>query len=278
MLNGDDPARAGDGGADPGAGRVLRPRRRQRCAGRHGDDRWAEGHQFLAHRRRRAILRATCRLSARTGCRSHWWPWRSAHAFGMHISEMLAGLQDPDTQVRLLFAPGPGGSDLIDDTYNAARHRCCRRWVCWRKFRRAGEIAVLGEMRELGRISEDEHRVVGRRAGAMCRFADHLRSMPPGWLPKRPMAMAAGSTTRSWSIRSPKDEKDAIVALLRTELRAGDVVLFKGSRGLAMETIVRDLRADVECPPMPDRPCRGRRTIMMDCSSYWAAQRPSWPR
>jgi len=40
-------------------------------------------------------------------------------------------------------------------------------------------------------------------------------------------------------------DKDAIVTLLRSELQAGDVVLLKGSRGLAMETIVRDLRVDV---------------------------------
>ena len=104
-------------------------------------------------------------------------------------------------------------------------------------------IAVLGEMRELGRISEDEHRVVGRRAGAI---VDMLITYGDRALVVAEEAKTLSDDERPVSVRSfPEGSKDEIVAILRDELRAGDVVLLKGSRGLAMETIVRDLRTDV---------------------------------
>jgi UDP-N-acetylmuramoyl-tripeptide--D-alanyl-D-alanine ligase len=167
------------------------------------------------------------------------------HAFGMHISEMLAGLQDPDTQVRLLFAPGPAGSDLIDDAYNASTPSVLSALGLLDDIPASRRIAVLGEMRELGRISEDEHRVVGRRAGAivdlLITYGDAARVVAEE-------ALLMERDDRKMAVRSfseGESEKQAIVELLRDDLRSGDVVLFKGSRGLAMETLVRDLRTDV---------------------------------
>lgn len=167
------------------------------------------------------------------------------HAFGMHISEMLAGLQDPDTQVRLLFAPGPAGSDLIDDTYNASTPSVLSALGLLDDIPASRRIAVLGEMRELGRISEDEHRVVGRRAGAivdlLITYGDAARVVAEE-------ALLMERDDRKMAVRSfseGESEKQAIVEFLRDDLRSGDVVLFKGSRGLAMETLVRDLRTDV---------------------------------
>lgn len=165
------------------------------------------------------------------------------YAFGMHISEMLVGLQDPGTQVRLLYAPGPNGSELIDDTYNASTPSVLSALGLLEDISARRRIAVLGEMREMGRISEDEHRVVGRRAGAI---ADLLITYGDAARVVADEARLMAGSNRSITVHSfPEGEKDAIVALLESELRSGDVVLLKGSRGLAMETIVRDLRTDV---------------------------------
>ncbi|MBA3274539.1 MAG: UDP-N-acetylmuramoyl-tripeptide--D-alanyl-D-alanine ligase [Chloroflexia bacterium] len=165
------------------------------------------------------------------------------YAFGMHISEMLTGLQDPGTQVRLLFAPGPHGSELIDDTYNASTPSVLSALGLLEDISAGRRVAVLGEMRELGRISEDEHRVVGRRAGAI---VDLLITYGEAARVVAEEARLMADKDRQIAVHSfPEGEKDAIVELLQNELQAGDVVLLKGSRGLAMETIVRDLRSDV---------------------------------
>ncbi|HYI25444.1 MAG TPA: UDP-N-acetylmuramoyl-tripeptide--D-alanyl-D-alanine ligase [Thermomicrobiales bacterium] len=168
------------------------------------------------------------------------------HAMGMHISDMLAGLQDPATQVRLLVAPGPAGSDLIDDTYNASTPSVMSALALLEEIPATRRIAVLGDMRELGSISDDEHRVVGRRAADV---VDILLTYGTMATLIADEAMALRIPGRGPVIRPFQEgQQDAIVDWLRAELREGDVVLFKGSRGLAMETMVRDLRSDVEDP------------------------------
>src|SRR5690606_17739832 len=89
----------------------------------------------------------------------------TGHAYGMHIAEMLVALQSPGVQVRLVFERGPGGSQIIDDTYNASTPSVLAALDVLRDVPAERRIAVLGEMRELGAVSDDEHRIVGRRAG-----------------------------------------------------------------------------------------------------------------
>jgi UDP-N-acetylmuramoyl-tripeptide--D-alanyl-D-alanine ligase len=168
------------------------------------------------------------------------------HAFGMHISEMLTGLQDPETQVRLLLAPGPHDSELIDDTYNASTPSVLSALALLEEIPARRRIAVLGDMRELGSISDDEHRVVGRRASDI---VDVLLTYGEMAQVIADEAIEARGHTPKLVVQSFREgDKDEVVAWLRAELRTGDVVLFKGSRGLAMESMVKDLRVDVEEP------------------------------
>lgn len=165
------------------------------------------------------------------------------HAFGMHIAEMLTGLQDPDVQVRLLFAPGPGGSHLIDDTYNASTPSVLSALGLLEDIECRRRIAVLGDMRELGDISDDEHRLVGRRAGDV---ADVVVAFGAS---ARLIAEAAADVDRDGrplAVRTfAETDKRALIAWLRDQLGHGDIVLVKGSRGLKMEEIVQALRTDV---------------------------------
>jgi len=161
----------------------------------------------------------------------------------VHISEMLTALQDPGIQVRLMFAPGPEGSELIDDTYNASTPSVLSALGLLGEIPARRRIAVLGDMRELGKRSEEEHRIVGRRAADV---VDLLVTYGESARIVAEEALAVRSDEHRFQVRTfGEEEKGQLVRLLRGELRRGDIVLVKGSRGLRMETIVQQLRSDV---------------------------------
>ncbi|MER3485445.1 MAG: UDP-N-acetylmuramoylalanyl-D-glutamate--2,6-diaminopimelate ligase, partial [Chloroflexota bacterium] len=156
-------------------------------------------------------------------------------------SEMLPGLSDPRIQVRLLVVPGPNGSRLIDDTYNASTPSVLSALGLLHELRPKRAVAVLGDMRELGEVTEREHRIVGRRVaevadvlityGELARIiADEARETAT--VDGRPLAVTSFGL----------DQREELISHLRRELREGDTVLLKGSRGLQMEDFVAALR------------------------------------
>jgi UDP-N-acetylmuramoyl-tripeptide--D-alanyl-D-alanine ligase len=164
------------------------------------------------------------------------------HALGMHVSEMLPGFDDPTIQVRLLVLEGPNGSIMIDDTYNASAPSVLSALGLLDEIADGRRIAVLGDMRELGGESEEQHRLVGRRASEV---VDELITFGPlAQLIAEEAALAqAESDARLDRIRSfSLDERDALISYLQQEPEEGDVLLLKGSRGLEMERIVAALQ------------------------------------
>ena len=135
----------------------------------------------------------------------------------------------------------PDGTLLIDDSYNANRASVES------SLGTAGElanarasrlVAVLGEMRELGALSTSEHDAVGRRAVAVGAAS---------------VIAVSGDASRIATIARENGvdsvfaaDAAAAVPLVRARVRAGDVVLIKGSRGVGLETVVRALSAPNE--------------------------------
>lgn len=153
---------------------------------------------------------------------------------GLSWTEIIAGLQQQRGQLRLMVAPGLRGATLIDDTYNASPISMLAALnllddICNDTHR---AVAVLGDMLELGSYEEAGHRLVGGRAAQV---ADKLITVGPRahWMADE--AAAAGMPARD--IYATATNQDAI-AVLTGLLRADDIVLIKGSRALAMETIV----------------------------------------
>ena len=184
----------------------------------------------------------------------------TGHALGMHISEMMVGLKDPSVQVRLLVIPGPRGSRLIDDTYNSSTPSALSALSLLEQMQPKRAIAVLGDMRELGSLTEEEHRVVGRRAGQVADLivtygdlarviAEEAEVLVPDDIDGRPPRVAPFAL----------DERQQLIDFLRDELREDDVVLLKGSRGLEMEDFVAALRDDTKRAPLPDDASPGSR-------------------
>jgi UDP-N-acetylmuramoyl-tripeptide--D-alanyl-D-alanine ligase len=167
----------------------------------------------------------------------------TGHAMGMHVAEMIAGFGHPGIQVRLLLLDGPNGSRIIDDTYNASAPSVLSALGLLDQLGGTRKIAVLGDMRELGEVTDEQHRLVGRRAAEV---VDHLVTY--GTLAKTIAEEAAQAAReahdRALDVTSfDLTEREALVGFLLDELGAGDIALLKGSRGLKMEDFVLALQA-----------------------------------
>ena len=87
-------------------------------------------------------------------------------------------------------------------------------------------------MLELGEISKNEHRKIGLYAGTM--RIDALFCC--GDLSKSLYEGAAGLANRYHF-----SDKEELSCALRDYLQPGDVILFKGSRSMALESVITEL-------------------------------------
>jgi UDP-N-acetylmuramoyl-tripeptide--D-alanyl-D-alanine ligase len=162
---------------------------------------------------------------------------------GLAWGEIIAGLRDQSAQLRLVAVPGPAGSTILDDTYNSSPASCIAALTLLDEVagreRGGRKIAVLGDMYELGAYEEEAHKVVGRRARTV---ADLLVTV--GRLGRMIAAEAVKTGMPADSVFAVDSNAEATELLLTLIEPApkGDVVLVKGSRGLALEEIVTALQ------------------------------------
>src|SRR5690606_3713271 len=155
-------------------------------------------------------------------------------AAGMAWEEILDGLRDDRAQLRLLTERGPHGALILDDTYNASPESVIAALNLLKDLQ-GRRIAVLGDMLELGPAEERSHRLVGRRAKDVAHTL--VTVGPRGRLIAEEALRAGMSRERVMSV----DEASKAIPLLEELIEAGDVVLVKGSRGVALDQVVAAL-------------------------------------
>lgn len=152
---------------------------------------------------------------------------------GLSWDEILHGLRTGE-QLRLVVVPGANGSTLLDDTYNSSPDSAIAALNLLDEFS-GRKVAVMGDMLELGGYAVEGHRRVGRRAMDVASILITIgelgaligrEAIDYGMPPERVI-----QTT----------DNDAAIVCLQDLLQEGDIVLIKGSRGLAMEQIVESL-------------------------------------
>jgi UDP-N-acetylmuramoyl-tripeptide--D-alanyl-D-alanine ligase len=158
-----------------------------------------------------------------------------ARAMRMNEEEIVAALaaaRGPEMRLQLEEV---GGVLLLNDAYNAnpsSMRAALETIACM-----SGEgrrIAVLGDMRELGKVSERYHREIGEIA-AKCRLTLlACVGSDAKWIAEaaRRAGMAAGS------IREFADAQTAAMELPRW-VREGDLVLLKASRAIHLEIVAK---------------------------------------
>jgi UDP-N-acetylmuramoyl-tripeptide--D-alanyl-D-alanine ligase len=134
-----------------------------------------------------------------------------------------------------------GGVTLVDDSYNsspAALRRALE--VIAKESRAARKVAVLGEMLELGAHAEEKHRESGRAAAA----AGLAALFAVGGAPARALADAAIDAGMPRAHVTYFEKSDAAAPAIAAAIRAGDVVLVKGSRGTRTDLIADRIAAE----------------------------------
>jgi len=140
------------------------------------------------------------------------------------------------TSIRFVIYDGVQQSQIIDDTYNAAPTSVCAALELLATVDRR-RVAVLGDMRELGHVEAQAHRDVGIHTA---QAADVLLAVGA-----RGTWIAEGARSAGMSaVYEVLTTEEAIPVLIQI-LAPSDCILVKGSRAMAMESIVAALRVDV---------------------------------
>jgi UDP-N-acetylmuramoyl-tripeptide--D-alanyl-D-alanine ligase len=148
---------------------------------------------------------------------------------GVPVESGAEALSQVAVEHRLQEVTTLAGFVLVDDAYNASPESMLAAFAAMADRPRRGRLlAVLGEMRELGPLAEESHRVVGRRASevfdAVC-VIDGENG--------RILAEAAAAEV--------VPDRAAAVAWVRKNAREGDRVLVKGSHGIHLDKVVNEL-------------------------------------
>ncbi|MBV8085154.1 MAG: UDP-N-acetylmuramoyl-tripeptide--D-alanyl-D-alanine ligase [Chloroflexi bacterium] len=160
-------------------------------------------------------------------------------ALGYSLGEAADALrQAPTEALRLRVLAGKDQVTVIDDSYNSSPI-AARAALTLLSEMPAGRqhVAVLGDMRELGQYSADQHRQVGAAAASL---ADLLVTVGEEALLIADGARSAGlPPDHVFATVQPSEAVD----FLRGRLQPGDYLLVKGSRAMGLEVIVREFAA-----------------------------------
>jgi UDP-N-acetylmuramoyl-tripeptide--D-alanyl-D-alanine ligase len=149
---------------------------------------------------------------------------------GMNWQEILEGLNQGHTQLRLAAVRSENGALLLDDTYNASPESMLAALNLLDELD-GRKVAVLGDMLELGPYERGGHEMVGLRAAQVANILLTLGERA------HIFAEAARRAGMKKSAILEFDEYDPLVEWLKANLTKNDAVLIKGSHGLRMDRI-----------------------------------------
>jgi UDP-N-acetylmuramoyl-tripeptide--D-alanyl-D-alanine ligase len=158
-----------------------------------------------------------------------------AYALGVSphdAAQSLRQTQIPGSRLRILRDVGPHRVSILDDTYNANPQSMIASFATLAQLASKGarRIAVIGDMFELGATAPQLHKEVGEAAA---------KSGAAWVLALGPNASATAEGARAGGARGDAFETvEALNAALDGELKAGDWLAVKGSRGMKMERVV----------------------------------------
>ena len=166
-----------------------------------------------------------------------------AQIFEVNMDDIAEGLRKAHKQPgRMRIIEGIKHTTIIDDTYNASpKPMECAIKTASELETDGKTFAVLGVMLELGSISEDEHSKIGNlvaKSGidVLICVGERARDIARG-------AESAGmSEDKVFRFSVPEDAG----LFVQHRIEQGDLILVKGSRGIGMEKVVKEIMAHPE--------------------------------
>ncbi|SHF42236.1 UDP-N-acetylmuramoyl-tripeptide--D-alanyl-D-alanine ligase [Desulforamulus putei DSM 12395] len=158
---------------------------------------------------------------------------------GLTFAEIARGLEQVALTHMRLEMINCQGMTIINDTYNANPSSAKAALKVLQETATGRKIAVLGNMFELGELEQPGHREVGEAAAGL--QVDYLVTV--GHLAQW---IAEGGLKGGLSperVRQCENNQQAM-EILKEILQTGDTILVKGSRGMRMEEIVKELVKD----------------------------------
>jgi UDP-N-acetylmuramoyl-tripeptide--D-alanyl-D-alanine ligase len=159
-------------------------------------------------------------------------------ALGLDLDVIATGLaQAPVAPMRMQKSLHSSGAVIINDAYNANPTSMAAALENFSRMAKGKEtIMVLGDMLELGSVSEALHRKVGAwvargRPTLLITVGDGARAIAEG---------AAGKGLQVKKIHGCRDHAEA-QAVLRAHLKKDRWVLLKASRGIGLEKLLEGL-------------------------------------
>jgi len=161
-----------------------------------------------------------------------------AHGLGADLEAIRRGLAAARSLPMRMEIGSWRGIGIINDAYNANPASMAAAIDTLSAIQTHGQkIAILGDMLELGRAAEKSHRSLGRQVAR--HQIDRLYIMGRQARLVRAGALSAGMEESRVTVGKSHEQ---IAAMLRRQAGKGDWMLFKGSRGMAMEKALAALK------------------------------------
>jgi UDP-N-acetylmuramoyl-tripeptide--D-alanyl-D-alanine ligase len=161
----------------------------------------------------------------------------AGHTLGLNSQKILSGLQDCKLMPQRMQTEKKGDITIINDAYNANPKSMEQALVTLSSYKASGKkVFVMGDMLELGNISESAHKNVGEQFSASS--IDLLITVGS-------LAQLASQSALDFGVDKDRvrsfESKDESILFLNKSLQAGDCILVKGSRGMRMEEVIEGI-------------------------------------
>jgi UDP-N-acetylmuramoyl-tripeptide--D-alanyl-D-alanine ligase len=159
--------------------------------------------------------------------------------FGMNLVKIAEALRIYEAPAgRLKVISGVKGTTIIDDTYNASPLAMREALETLKSLRAKRKIAVLGDMLEIGKYTLEAHEGVGKAAA---KSVDILVTVGLRAKFIAESAMRTGFPKKAvFSFMSVRDAN----IFLQSRIMKGDLILVKGSQGVRLEKVVKEIMAE----------------------------------